>query len=255
MKGLIIKDFFCLKKQLINFAFILAGVIVISIMYVLSYRFGNIHNGILEMVETEQITEVEIVQISSMAILLFMLIPIACTGDITSLFMDDEKASFYKVASSLPVSTKQRIACRFFAGFLFIGIGVLVDFIMIILISSLTRLISFGDFCGILISFASLMIMYISMLITLMYLFGKGKATYANIVPIAIGVVFYITVNFKEIKAFILTDDNDAFSAVYNKTVGFFKHKSYLLFLVAILISAGSYFASVYIADKKREVV
>ncbi|MBP5762642.1 MAG: hypothetical protein J6W48_06675, partial [Lachnospiraceae bacterium] len=42
MKGLVIKDIMCLKKQLTTFAFVIAGVVVISILYVLSSRFGNL---------------------------------------------------------------------------------------------------------------------------------------------------------------------------------------------------------------------
>ena len=42
MKGLIIKDVMCLKKQLTVFIFVLIGVVAVSIMYVLSAKFGNI---------------------------------------------------------------------------------------------------------------------------------------------------------------------------------------------------------------------
>ena len=42
MKGLIIKDIMCLKKQLTTFVYVISGVVVISILYVLSSRFGNL---------------------------------------------------------------------------------------------------------------------------------------------------------------------------------------------------------------------
>ena len=254
MKGLIIKDFLCLRKQLTNYAFILAGVVVISILYVLSYRFGNIHAGILEMTETGQISTTETVQIFGLGILIFMLVPIACTGDITNLFMDDANASFYKVASSLPVSIDQRIICRFFSGWLFIAIGVIVDLIMAGILSSLTDLISFGDFCGVVISFASLMLMYVSMLILFMYLLGKEKATYANVIPLIIGVLIYILANWETVKAFLIGGEDDALFDSYNHTVEFIEHRFYLLFIAAVVVSAGSYFASVSIAHRKRGV-
>ena len=42
MKGLIIKDLMCLRKQLIIFSYVVIAVLVISVMFVLSARFGNI---------------------------------------------------------------------------------------------------------------------------------------------------------------------------------------------------------------------
>ena len=42
MKGLIIKDIMCLRKQLITFIYVLIAVSVISVMYVLSARYGNL---------------------------------------------------------------------------------------------------------------------------------------------------------------------------------------------------------------------
>ena len=42
MKGLIIKDIFCLKKQIVTFAFIISGVVAVAVMFALSGQFGNL---------------------------------------------------------------------------------------------------------------------------------------------------------------------------------------------------------------------
>lgn len=76
MRGLLIKDFYCLKKQLINYGFVIIGVIVISIMFVLSYNFGNIHTGFVQIVDSGQNTETAVMQMARGAMLLFMLIPL-----------------------------------------------------------------------------------------------------------------------------------------------------------------------------------
>lgn len=254
MKGLLIKDFFCLKKQLINYGFIIVGVIVISIMFVLSYNFGNIHTGFTEMIDSGQNTQADITMIAGNALLLFMLIPIACTGDITTLITDDENASFYKVASSLPVSVGRRVASRFIAGYLFIAIGVAVDFVMTVILSSLTNIISFEKFCGVIITFASIMMMYISLFILFVYILGKGKTTYANVIPLLAGIAAYICANFNKLKAILLDSDDSALTDLYNRTTEFMFHKSYILLIAALIISGGAYFAAVYIAERKRGV-
>ena len=49
MKGLIIKDLMCLRKQRVTFCFTVLSVIVISVMFVLSAKFGNIASANQEM--------------------------------------------------------------------------------------------------------------------------------------------------------------------------------------------------------------
>lgn len=254
MKGLLIKDFFCLKKQLINYGFIIVGVIVISVMFVLSYNFGNIHAGFMEMIDSGESTETGITMFAVNALLLFMLIPIACTGDITNLFVDDENASFYKVASALPVSISRRVACRFIAGYLFIAIGMAVDLIMSILLSSLTSIVSLGKFCGVIITFASIMMMYISLFILLVYVLGKGKTTYANVIPLLVGIVVYVCLNYNRLRAFLMDSDDNALMELYHRTTEFMFHRSYILLIAAMIISGGAYFMAVRIAERKRGV-
>lgn len=254
MKGLLIKDFFCLKKQLINYGFIIVGVIVISIMFVLSYNFGNIHAGFTEMIDSGESTETGITMFAVNALLLFMLIPIACTGDITNLFVDDENASFYKVASALPISIGRRVACRYIAGYLFIAIGVVVDLMMSVLLSSLTSVVSLGKFCGVIVTFASVMMMYISLFILLVYILGKGKTTYANLIPLLSGIVVYVCPNYSRLRAFLIDNDDNALMEVYHRTTEFMFHRSYILLIVAMIISGGAYFMTVRIAERKRGV-
>lgn len=239
MKGLIIKDFFCLKKQLINYVFVIVGVIAVSVLFVLSCRFGNIASY-------GQASEIDIAQLAGLALLLFMLVPLACTGDISNLFADDEKASFYKVASSLPVSVSKRVASRYIAGLFFIVIGFVVDLVMTIVLSALTDVISFGEFIGVIVSFTSLMIMYLSILILCMSLLGKGYRSYANIIPVVVGVGLYAVINLDK-----LGDTRDL-PKLYYQTVEFIEHKSYILLFAAMLLLISSYAATVYLSRRKR---
>ncbi len=254
MKGLLIKDFFCLKKQLINYLFVIVGVIVVSILFVLSYNFGNIHAQFTQLIDSGESTEAGVTMIASNVLLLFMLIPIACTGDITNLITDDEKASFYKVASALPVSVSIRVASRFLAGYLFIAIGVVVDVIMSMVISSLTGIISLEKFCGVVISFASIMILYVSLFLLLVYVLGKGKTTYAGVIPLLAGVIVYGWVHFDRLRAFLMDNNDDALMEIYQRTTGFMFYRSYLLLLAAVVVSFAAYTAAVWIAKRKRGV-
>lgn len=254
MRGLLIKDFYCLKKQLINYGFIIVGVVVISVMFVLSYNFGNIHEGFMQMIDCGQNTENDIALIASTAILIFMLIPIACTADMSNLFTDDENASFYKVAASFPVSVRKRVACRFITAYLFISIGVAVDLIMTVILSYLTDVITFGEFCGVIVTFASLILIYVSLFILLVYFLGSEKVTYANVIPLLTGVIIFVFANLDKYKDFLTGVNDNALAELYDQTTGFIYHKSYILLMIAVIISGAAYLAAVYIAERKRGV-
>lgn len=254
MKGLLIKDFFCLKKQLTNYVFIIVGVIVISVLFVLSYNFGNIHAGFEEMVDSGQNAESDIAMIATTALLLFMMIPLACTGDITNLFTDDENASFYKVASALPISIGKRVACRFLAGYLFIAVGMAVDFVMTVILSALTDIISFGKFCGVIVTFSSIMLMYVSLLILLMYVLGNGRSAYAGAIVLFLGAAVYVLANLSRFQAFMLGSDENALLDLYEQTTDFIFHKSYILLIAAVVLSGAAYLAAVQTANRKRGV-
>ena len=249
-----IKDFFCMKKQLVNYVFIIVGVIVISVMFVLSYNYGNIHAGFEQIMKSGQNNEADVTRIARSAMLIFMLMPLACTADVVNLFMDDEKASFYKVAASFPVSIAKRVASRFVSAYLFIAIGVAVDIIMTVILSIMKDIISLRMFCSVIISFASLMCMYISICILSAYILGNEKNTYIAVIPLLIGVVVYAAANFDKINDFITGVNDGALLELYDQAMELIFHKSYILFIAAIIISCASYSAAVYIAGRKRGV-
>lgn len=255
MKGLLIKDFFCLKKHLVNYAFVIVGVIFMSVSCVLSFNYGNVHTELIKLVESGESTQEGVMQLVTLSMLLIMSIPFVAAGDATAnLISDDEKAGFYKVESALPVSIRKRVICRFLTGYLFIAAGAVVDFLMIIVISALTTVISFGNFCGVIITVSSLMMVYISLLILLVYIMGKKSVVYAEIIPLLIGVAAYVLANLDKIKAFLIESDDSAFTSLYDRTTKFIFCKSYIIFIAAVIISAAACAMAVHVAKRKRGV-
>ena len=123
MKGLILKDLMCLRKQLTNFCFVMAGVLIASIMYVLSARYGNMAKVGQEMLNGNA-TQVDVRNIGSMVLVMFMLLPIASVGDMLYVFLADGKAGFGKVSATFPVPLKKRMLARFLTIYAMFGIGV-----------------------------------------------------------------------------------------------------------------------------------
>ena len=97
MKGLILKDIMCLRKQLTVFCYVIIGVLIVSVMFVLSTRFGNIASGASEMLAENSMTEFEINNLATLALVLFMFLPLAVVGDVLNVFEEDSKAGFATV--------------------------------------------------------------------------------------------------------------------------------------------------------------
>lgn len=52
-----------------------------------------------------------------------------------------------------------------------------------------------------------------------------------------------------------MTGVNDnALLEIYDQAIGFIFHKSYILFIAAVIVSGGAYFAAVHIAGRRRGV-
>ena len=126
MKGLVIKDLFCLKKRLTILCFAIAGVLVLSIMFVLSARFGNVAEAGKHMLKDNDITAIDIENLAVMVLAFFMLVPIATVGDMAMACDMDEKAGFCKVSASLPVSLKKRVLARYFTVIALYSISTLI---------------------------------------------------------------------------------------------------------------------------------
>ena len=113
MKGLIFKDILCLKKQFIVYCYVLIGTLAVSVMFVLSARFGNLADVNAVMLAENQMEPEEIKNMASLALIMFMLLPLAGVGDTLITYEQDGKAGFYKLASTFPIPLHKRILSRF----------------------------------------------------------------------------------------------------------------------------------------------
>ncbi|MCR5702143.1 MAG: ABC-2 transporter permease [Lachnospiraceae bacterium] len=261
MKGLIIKDVMCLKKQLMIFAYVLIGVLVVSVMYVLSARFGNIALAGKEMLATDQLSGIDVKNLGSIALVLFMLLPPATVCDMVNVFEADGKAGFHKVAASLPVSLRKRVLSKYLTIYTLFLIGAFVDILIAVLLSGITDLITLKDFLGIIVSSVSVMCIYSAFVIFFCILLGCGKEMYAQILSIVTMLLVVIIINFNTIKGIIISivksgeeDSVGDISFIWNM-LDFIKERSYVFLIAAVFNSVASFVLSWIIAERKRGVI
>ena len=107
MKGLIIKDLYCLKKEMKLFLGVTIGSAIVSVLFLLSARYGNIANALADIQKTEMISGEELLRLTDMLALLVIYLPIALTGCVVECFKEDSKAGFGNIMFSMPVSYKK----------------------------------------------------------------------------------------------------------------------------------------------------
>lgn len=256
MKGLVIKDLFCLKKRLTILCFAIAGVLVLSIMFVLSARFGNVAEAGKNMLKDNDITAIDIENLAVMALAFFMLVPIAAVGDIAMVCDMDEKAGFCKVSASLPVSLKKRVLARYFTVIALYSISTLIDIIIAFVLSRISDLITFSIFLNIIFFCVSIMILYSVCVIFYCFVLGGSKTTYAQLFSLITLIVAAVLANLKTVKQIIhgIAEESNDISFIWN-VFDFIKEKSWILLIIAGGGCIISYAASLLVVDRKRGVI
>jgi hypothetical protein len=256
MKGLILKDIMCLKRQLMIFVYVMIGVIVVSIMYVLSARFGNLSQAHAGMLADEDLTSLDIKNIGSMALVMFMLLPIATVGDLSNVFVADGKAGFARVGAALPVPLGKRVVARFLTIYALLGIGVLLDLIIAAILAPLTDIMSFGEFFGVIFSAASIMGTYSALVIFFCLLFGYGKEQLSQILAIFSMLLVMILCNLRNILRIAAVVEAGGGDELYVwGLLDFLREKAWILVIIAACVSGLSLLGSLLLARKKRGVI
>lgn len=258
MKGLIIKDLMCLRKQRFTFIYIVISVLVVSVMYVLSSQFGNMAMANQGMMTENDMTEVDINNLSTMVLIVFMLLPISMVGDVSAVFAADGKAGFFNVSSVMPVSIEKRVLSKYITISLFFGIGMAVDLIIAFILSIFTNIISFKEFLGIIVVEASAMFIYGALMCVYMFILGYGKESYAILCSVLTIVLVLVLLNFGRLKTgfasiFIEQSDIAEFNPLELVTDFIWKYDA-VAFPVAVMTGILSYVLSVVIEKRKRGI-
>lgn len=259
MKGLIIKDLMCLRKRRITYIYIVVVVLVVSIMFVLSARFGNIALAQRSMMTENGATDIDVKNLSAFVLSLFMMLPLAMVGDVTAIFWADGKAGFQNVSAIMPVSIEKRVLSKYITISMFFGIGVTTDLLLAFVISMLTDILTFGTILKIIITMASALFIYGAFICLYMFVFGYGKESFAQFSSIMTIIVALVLFNFSKVKRVFIYSFSDKTEVIDVNPIELIMEAikdHYLMVLIsAIVTGVLSYVLSVFIAKRKRGLV
>ena len=252
MTGLIRKDMYCLRKILMTFFLVTAGVIILSVLLIISARYGNIAAAIQEMKEENGMGEETFYYFFQIPIWLTLFIPMAFLSMIVECFKEDRKAGFYKTMLCLPLTDAQIVGSRYLSCLIFTMLGMAGSFVAACFVSMASDVFRLQKLMGYMLCFSGVLLVYMSFVMFMIYFLGAEKADLIQCVPFLVLLVVAIVVAKKKFDTVSQTELS-AFSVNLIDSVSeFMTEKSWLIFLIALGSMALSFLGSCAVM-KKRE--
>ena len=246
MKGLVIKDLVCMKKQLIIFCYVVFAVFIVSIMYMLSAQFGNIALAAQQLKAQEDMANIDIVSVTNMATVF------------TIIFREDHKAGFANVSASLPLPIWQRVLAKYITLIVLFALGCVVDIVIGGVLACLTDTLQFVDFICVILSAVSIMSIFSCLAVFFCLLLKGGNEEHATIFSLLVMVSMLVLINIQKIKniiLMILSESDIPDEILVPDIFGLFRNKTLILVVTAAVIMVLSYTGSYLIATRKRGVL
>ena len=250
MKGLIIKDLMCLRKMRATFVFVTVSSFIITVMALISARCGNIALAEQEYLAGGTDMPMSPVHMLWYAVSVMVLLPLASIGDsLTLAFEADKNSGFANVAGALPLSVKQRVTARFITMFLTCGTGTVISLVLSLILSLFTDIMTLGDFAGLVLSAAALILIFSALEMMLIFLLKMKNTDYVRIISLLIMSAVFILCSLGRIIGAVR-----AMKPVELITDGllFLENRWFILAVAAAVCLLVSYFVSAGIAERKR---
>lgn len=147
MKGLILKDIYCLRTRIMTYVLTLVAALVIGILISLSSEYGNLTLDVF-MREDTSVSEDDMAAykvIISGATFLAILLPLGVGFDGIMTFHMDEKANFGDVLRTMPVKPIEIVLARFSTAYGFLLTGYVSSILIALLISPVVKVFTLGE--------------------------------------------------------------------------------------------------------------
>lgn len=147
MKGLILKDIYCLRTRIMTYVLTLVAALVIGILISLSSEYGNMRLDVM-MGDAATVSEDDLAAYKVMlggATFLAILLPLGVGFDGIMTFHMDEKANFGDVLRTMPVKPVEIVLARFSTAYGFLLTGYVSSVLIALLISPVVEVFTLGE--------------------------------------------------------------------------------------------------------------
>ena len=147
MKGLILKDIYCLRTRIMTYVLTLVAALLIGILISLSSEYGNMRLDVM-MGDAATVSEDDLAAHKVMlggATFLAILLPLGVGFDGIMTFHMDEKANFNDVLRTMPVKPVEIVLARFSTAYGFLLTGYISSILIALLISPVVEVFTLGE--------------------------------------------------------------------------------------------------------------
>lgn len=254
MKGLVIKDLYCLKKSMKLFLLVTVGVILISVLFALSASYGNVAAVAAEMEAEGEMNSEDFFELLRLGVWLVLFIPLAFMGNVLDCFKADYEAGFSKVLFVCPVKNIQIVGARYITCFLYAGIGLAGSLASSLFVAVASERFSFGELLAVQFSLAGVLIAYMGIVMMLTYLCGAERSSIIQSGPVIAAIAVVVTLWVWKMDSPSAAEQGLGIREWVVKIQYFLKANGILFFVIALVIMAVTCLASVMIVQKKRVV-
>lgn len=254
MKGLIYKDFMCLRKNMRTFALVTLGMVVIGVMFLLSSQYGNLAVSMNEMMQEEGIDSEFIMKTMGICVWFLLMLPICFITDVAQCFREDTRVGFGKALSGMALSHQQIVGSRYLTTLIYGGISLVVALFCAGLIALVPVKLELGNlFIGIL-TITSAFLLYMSFNLFMIYLCGARRADLIQMLPLVVG---FIAMGMLVTKFNGITDEemNRLMLDAGDKMMWFLQNGYKILIPASVVGMFLSYAGSVAVLKRRRRVL
>lgn len=255
MKGLIIRDLYCLKKSIKLLLAVTAGVILLAVLFVLSSKYGNVASGVVSMRAEDPEAAEQMFGMFEVGIWVILAVPLAFIANVTDCFKEDHRADFQKFLFTMPVKYSAVVGSRYITCLIFAVVSYIGSMSAAFFVSLASDSYKFSELASIVSVVAAVFVVYAAIVLLLMYILGGSRADLVQIIPfVAIGVVVYAIF----VRKMLSMDDAqlDAvmanFRGMLDKVKSTTTNYGVICLFVALLILGLSYVLSVNVMNHKK---
>lgn len=252
MKGLLLKDYYCMKSNLFSFLCLTIGVIVIGVLFAISIHHGNMADVVKNLSEEEGMSPELVYDSFRAGVWLILMIPMAYVGNVIDCFKADMSASFGKILFSMPMKASQVVGARYLACLLYAGISFFGSLLAALCVSSATEYYPLSELLMVCATFGALFITYLSIVIMLLYLLGTQHADGIMSAPILIvaGIgIIYVMLKTENMGG---AEEDAFFESIWGNIKDLLMQYTGILCGMAMISLVVCFVASVKIVEKRR---
>lgn len=204
MKGLIYKDFMCLRKNLRTFILVSLGALAVGVMFLLSSKYGNLAKELALVAQDSEMEGLITMKAMESSMWFIVILPIGFITDVHHCFKEDARVGFGKVLSGAALSHRQIVGSRYLTALIYGGVGMAVALVCAFFISLVPMDMELGNLFVGTMTFIAIAFLYMSFYLFMVYLCGTKRAEFIQMIPL---VLLFVVIGVGVVKTNGMTDE------------------------------------------------